>query len=266
MNSISALDLPLLTVFKKVFRILLVDDEEIVLNLARSLFNELELFELDTAHSAKQADRLLSQHTYHICICDLGITDIFGDQYYLLKKHNKKLPILILSGHASMEESACCMAEGALWVFDKPETMDQDFFGGILGRFLPHSLFMYGTTGDQHARYREAVEALFNHKPDSVEEWARIINVNERYLRKIGECCSLPLHHMISVCNLVDLALNDNICNPASSRCDETCAHYKRCKKIAEFYYLNKKAIDSFMRIKRVEWNPANLNDSSKRP
>lgn len=236
--------------FQKAFRVLHVDDEETVLSLVRVLFEGLPLFDLHTSHTAMEAERKLSFLSYHMCFCDLGIFDSSGDQYYLVKKFGASLPIFILSGRASMEESAHGMSAGAAWVYDKPATLDRDFFSAILNRFLPQALFLYGTSALRHTRYHEVMDALFSHKPLSVEEWARIVNVNERYLRKICMCCPLPLHHIVHTFHLIDAALQSCASGAATALGNENSRRSSHNKKLMEFYYLNRNAIDSFLRIR----------------
>jgi CheY-like chemotaxis protein len=229
----------------------MLDDDEAIRSLSHALFEYFQCIRFETIGSAKEADALLAKEYFHLFFCDLGIIDMQGDQYFLLKKYRRKLPIIILSGRASMEESAFSMSKGALWVFDKPILFDRAFFQTILDRFLLRSLFLHGADQCWHTRYAEAIEALFTSKPVSVEEWARGMNINERYLRKICECCPLPLLHMIHVFHLLDLSqecgksfvLSRKSCDPSSCRASSN------CRKLIEFYYLNKSSIDRFLRI-----------------
>ena len=241
-------------IFKKAFKVLLIDDEEAICSLARVLFEDLPLFQLDTVNCAREADRRLDQGMYHLCFCDLGVTDLFDDQYYLVNKYHARLPVIILSGRASMEESATCMFRGAAWVFDKPAPLDRDFFAAILNRFLLPSLFLYGMRAVPHSRYPEAIETLLAHKPASVEEWARIMNVNERYVRKICACCPLPLHHLVTIVHLVDYAMEQSASEISYPQSKESRDRRLRFEKATEFYYLNKSAMDSFLRIGTQQW------------
>ena len=267
MKSMGVTECSLLAVFRKVFKVLLVDDEETVRALARDIFDGIPIFDLDTTATAKETDRRFTEGTYHFCFCDLGINDCQGDQYYLVKKHGSRLPVIILSGRASMEESAHCMSMGATWVYDKPVPLDRDFIMSVMNRFLLRSLFLHGTRLFQHVRYEEVINALIANKPASVEEWARIVNVNERYLRKICENCPLPLRHMISTVNLIDCLLS---CCTTGKTCmppRESHDHQHPCRKASDFYYLNKNPVDKFLRIETNKWNavPHNVKVGSDR-
>ncbi|MBN1131182.1 MAG: response regulator [Chitinispirillaceae bacterium] len=236
-------------VFRKAFRILLVDDEYSIRALAKAVFETLPIFEIDAVGSAREAEHCLNGGPYHLCFCDLGLTDCAGDQYYLVKKYGGRLPIIIMSGRASMEESAYCMSLGATWVFDKPVPLDRDFFLAVLNRFLAPSLFLFGADRYQHARYREVIDALIESKPGSVEEWARTINVNERYVRKICECCPLPLRDILNTVHLIDCALACGAAEKNCSQCGESRDRIHRCEKAMEFYCLHKRSIDCFLKI-----------------
>lgn len=65
--------------------VLVVDDEELILECL-SIFFEDEGFTVHTAASAEEALKLVTSNRPHVCITDMGLDGINGDEF-ILKAH-----------------------------------------------------------------------------------------------------------------------------------------------------------------------------------
>jgi DNA-binding NtrC family response regulator len=104
-------------------RVLVVDDEEDILNLASEL---LEVCKIDTASTYEQAEELLQNNFYHIAVLD--IMGVRG--YDLLEIATKRnIPALVLTAHALTAEDLKKSAEkGASFYVPKDEIDKLDVF------------------------------------------------------------------------------------------------------------------------------------------
>jgi DNA-binding NtrC family response regulator len=104
-------------------RVLVVDDEEDILNLATEL---LENCKIDTASTYEQAKELLENNVYHIAVLD--IMGVRG--YDLLEIATKRnTPALMLTAHALTAEDLKKSAEkGASFYVPKDEIGKLDVF------------------------------------------------------------------------------------------------------------------------------------------
>ncbi len=111
-------------------RILVVDDDEIVLNSCKRIL-ELEGYELILVSNAKGAIKKLQNEHFDVIIMDVKMPD--KDGIYLLEKIREKwppqtwseLPILVMSGYPTPETKYAVIEKGAKDFISKPFTPDE---------------------------------------------------------------------------------------------------------------------------------------------
>lgn len=105
--------------------ILIVDDEKNIRNgLAMAM--ELEGYETLTAEDGAEAWSLMGKKDVDLVITDLRMPNLSGEQ--LLQKINSaypRLPVLILTGHGTIETAVDAMRKGAIDFFTKPVELDR---------------------------------------------------------------------------------------------------------------------------------------------
>lgn len=105
--------------------ILIVDDEKNIRNgLAMAM--ELEGYETLTAEDGAEAWSLMGKKDVDLVITDLRMPNLSGEQ--LLQKINSaypRLPVIILTGHGTIETAVDAMRKGAIDFFTKPVELDR---------------------------------------------------------------------------------------------------------------------------------------------
>ena len=86
-------------------RILLVDDDELILDTYRRIL-ERNGFHVDTASTGEQAKEQLEKSTYDLLLVDIVLPDIPGDRLILdLRLNDNNVPVIVITGFSSYEKS-----------------------------------------------------------------------------------------------------------------------------------------------------------------
>ncbi|MBF0099414.1 MAG: response regulator [Desulfobacterales bacterium] len=101
-------------------RILLVDDEkEFIEPLAERMRNRG--MNVSTSTCAKEAIKKVQQETYDAIILDLRMPEMDGiEALSVLKEKNPDLQVILLTGHATVEQGVQAMKLGAMDFLEKP--------------------------------------------------------------------------------------------------------------------------------------------------
>ncbi len=106
-------------------KILVVDDEEIVLLSCRRILNE-EGYDVETRLSGPEALELLKQEGFDLAILDLKMPVMSGiDLLHLIKQDYPHMPVIMITGYATVETAVDAMKAGALDYLPKPFTPDE---------------------------------------------------------------------------------------------------------------------------------------------
>jgi len=107
------------------FSILVVDDEE---GIRRSLGDILEDegYEVQTAETGREALRLAREENPDLIFLDIWLPDIDGMEVLEeLKKANPQVPVVMISGHGTVELAVKATKIGAYDFLEKPLTLDR---------------------------------------------------------------------------------------------------------------------------------------------
>lgn len=167
------------------FRVLLVDRDERTLAKHQDIIEEIPLIETYTARSASEAARMLRDgRRWHACVTDLGIDDLDGDEFALMRRYGDDVPFVVCSSQASLEKGLECARQGARLIVQKH---------GIVGdrRRLKERVAYCVQLSIINPAYRpgntdslsRATDALFTNCPRTVAEWSSMTHVTERELR-----------------------------------------------------------------------------------
>jgi two-component system response regulator AtoC len=107
-------------------RILVVDDEPELVETIRDIL-VFKGFDVETAENGAEAiDRLKSAHHFDLMITDLRMPEMDGSELLKAVREIKKgLPIIILTGHATVENGVDLLEQGACDYLLKPFNLDQ---------------------------------------------------------------------------------------------------------------------------------------------
>lgn len=133
--------------------ILVVDDEKNIREgLALAL--ELENYKVLTAHSGKSAWKLINKNEVDLVITDLRMDEMSGEE--LLKKivsSYPNIPVVILTGHGTIETAVTAMRNGAVDFFTKPLDLDRLLL--LVKKSLKHKDLV-----DENIKIKEELAAL----------------------------------------------------------------------------------------------------------
>jgi len=107
-------------------RALIVDDHPIVRNALVTSLVSLGIFDdLDAAGSFRELiEKLEADADYQLLILDLSLTDVSGaDGLVYIREHYSDIPIVVFSGHSSVEVIAECFEKGVHGFVSKNSSM-----------------------------------------------------------------------------------------------------------------------------------------------
>jgi DNA-binding NtrC family response regulator len=106
-------------------KILAIDDERIVLESVRRILSE-ENCSVDTTLHAKEGIQWATQRPYDLVLTDVRMPDLSGKVVLReIKRLKPTLPVVIVSGYATVSSAIQCMRMGAAHVLEKPFTPEE---------------------------------------------------------------------------------------------------------------------------------------------
>ena len=104
---------------------LVIDDEQIVLDSVSRILTE-DTYEVDTSLSGRQGLRKALEGDYDIVLTDIRMPDIGGMRVLRdIKRAKPALPVLIITGYATVRSAVQAMKLGAADYLEKPFTPEQ---------------------------------------------------------------------------------------------------------------------------------------------
>ncbi len=101
---------------------LVIDDDQIVLDSVKRILNE-EDFEVETTLNSKNGIALALENDYDIVLTDIRMPDIDGLTVVLnIKTAKPSIPVLVITGYASVRSAVESMKRGATDYVQKPFT------------------------------------------------------------------------------------------------------------------------------------------------
>jgi len=106
-------------------RALVIDDEQVVLDSVNKILAG-ENYEVDVTLSGREGIDRAIKKTYDIVLTDIRMPDIGGMRVLRdVKRAKPSLPVVMITGYASIESSVQAMKMGAADYLEKPFTPDQ---------------------------------------------------------------------------------------------------------------------------------------------
>ena len=104
---------------------LVIDDEQIVLDSVRKILTD-ENYEVDASLSGREGLKQAIEQEYDIVLTDIRMPDIGGMRVLRdVKRAKSSLPVVIITGYASVKSAVQAMKLGAADYIEKPFTPDQ---------------------------------------------------------------------------------------------------------------------------------------------
>jgi DNA-binding NtrC family response regulator len=104
---------------------LVIDDEQVVLDSVSKILTD-ENYDVDISLSGREGLNWAIQKDYDIVLTDIRMPDIGGMRVLRdIKRANPSLPVVMITGYASIKSSVQAMKLGAADYIEKPFTPDQ---------------------------------------------------------------------------------------------------------------------------------------------
>ena len=104
---------------------LVIDDEQVVLDSVSKILTD-ENYEVDVSLSGREGLNRAIQKEYDIVLTDIRMPDIGGMRVLRdIKRANPSLPVVMITGYASVQSSVQAMKLGAADYIEKPFTPEQ---------------------------------------------------------------------------------------------------------------------------------------------
>jgi DNA-binding NtrC family response regulator len=106
-------------------RILVIDDDEAICGFCQSALSRIENLSVTTEHRGRQALRLCDSNKFDIVLSDLNMPHTSGVEVLKrMKENNPAIPVIIMTGYPSIENSVECLRLGAADYVLKPLMLD----------------------------------------------------------------------------------------------------------------------------------------------
>ncbi|KPK44005.1 MAG: hypothetical protein AMK74_05850 [Nitrospira bacterium SM23_35] len=103
-------------------KILVIDDEELILDIAREILTNVG-YDVTISSDGHEGIRLLSEETFSLLLTDIRMPDISGlEVIQQVRNHNKEMPIIIITGHGTLDVAIKALKLGAQGFLLKPFT------------------------------------------------------------------------------------------------------------------------------------------------
>ncbi len=106
-------------------RILVIDDQDAI-RLALKDILEYEKFEVDLAKSGFEGIEMINQNKYDIVLCDIKMPQMDGiETLDKIIANNQDLPVIMITGHGSVDTAVETLKKGAYDFIEKPLDMNR---------------------------------------------------------------------------------------------------------------------------------------------
>lgn len=101
-------------------KVLIIDDEKSIRNTLRDIL-EYEKFEVDEAEDGKAGADKATKGSYDLILCDIKMPQMDGlEVLEKIKQHNADVPVVMISGHGTIETAVEAIKNGAYDFISKP--------------------------------------------------------------------------------------------------------------------------------------------------
>ena len=109
---------------ERVARVLVVDDERAIRSTLSALLKQT--YEVTSADTGTQALQALFEHRYDLVLLDIHLPDMSGLEILArIKQQHPQTTVVMLTGHASVENAIAALRQGAVDYLRKPVSQDR---------------------------------------------------------------------------------------------------------------------------------------------
>ena len=170
---------------KKTVRVHIADDEPLALIYLTEMITRHPLLCVEKAGSSHKAEKIIEEWSPHICLMDLGLTDINNDELYLPKRHSKSISLIVNSATNDIERAFMAANSGiARMIAKPPDFFVVDFWRLLRDVFLGWCILPVPGNATNPV-FRKCCRVVKEEQPRNVSDWANRVGITDTYLRKL---------------------------------------------------------------------------------
>lgn len=110
---------------EKIYRILVVDDQDVILKTIAAAFKNTS-YEISNVNNPVEAYQMVEDEHFDIVITDIQMSEMNGlGLLRKIKKHNGMIPVIIITGYTTVNNVLNAFRYGAFDFFFKPIKLDE---------------------------------------------------------------------------------------------------------------------------------------------
>jgi len=231
--------------------VLLVDDDIKIISLLGEILKPFCPYNIHSAITAQQAEKILSSPTrFHICVMDLGITDIKNDEFFLLKQFGKRVSFIILTGRPSPSKGFDAHALGAKSIIEKSGAFDTRTFLKTLSRLALLNIINPKYIPEKIDSLSLSTDILFEKSPKFISQWAMHMGMTDRTLRHIWtKNLGANAKIIISIFQMFEMAFKhfEVISTTGENGDAQKIVQSDHYHRLEEFFHMHKSTITDFI-------------------
>jgi hypothetical protein len=170
----------------KSVRLLIVDSDQKTVHMLSDGLQPVRLYSVQIAATARKAQPVLEgTERLHVCITELGIADIRDDEFFLMKKFQRHVSFVVLTGATSPAKGFMANHLGAKALAEKSRDFDFGKFFSLVSRNALLAIVNPRYREDGKDPLTHSTDVLFEKSPETVTQWGIEMGVTDRELRYI---------------------------------------------------------------------------------
>ena len=236
--------------------VLLVDDDMKILSLLSEILKQVCPYHVTSVTTAQQAEKILSSPSrVHLCVLDLGITDIKSDEFFLLKQFGRRISFIILTGRPSPLKGFEAHALGAKAVIEKTGKFDNLKFLDTVNYLSLLNIINPKYNPTMNDSLSKSTDFLFEESPKFISQWAQLMGMTDRTLRHIWtKNLGANAKIIISIYQMFETAFEyfDKVIRGSESYKLKKILTSSSYKRLEEFFHMHKSTITDFIEYGNV--------------
>lgn len=231
--------------------VLLVDDDMKILSLLSEILKQVCPYHINSVTTAQQAEKILSSPSrVHLCVLDLGITDIKSDEFFLLRQFGTKISFIILTGRSSPLKGFEAHALGAKAVIEKTGKFDNLRFLETVNHLSLLNIINPKYNPTINDSLSKSTDLLFKETPKFVSQWAQSMGMTDRTLRHIWtKNLGANAKIILSIYQMFETAFDyfEKVGRESESYKLKKILDSNSYKRLEEFFHMHKSTITDFI-------------------
>lgn len=166
-------------------KVLVVDKDPMALSFVNEVLSPVKLYDVKGVSKAADAKTILSDmERVHLCLAEMGISDIENDEFYLLSTYGMRVAFVMYTDCRSVVKGFRSAKLGAKGVIQKSTDLAPYEVFRTVNKIALQNIInpRYGLDED---RLLHSTDVLFEHSPKFVSQWALQMGITDRELRHI---------------------------------------------------------------------------------